>query len=73
MKQNVQRSEPPIDEIDLFLCESGCVHLEFGPTLLSFSHDVFDHIAMLFDEVRQEISAVREPADDWSDEIITDI
>ncbi len=66
---NTTRSEPSLDEIDCFSCERGCVHFEFGSTILSFKRDTFFHIAELFAETRAEMLADETLTDDWSEEI----
>lgn len=66
---NTIRSEPAINEIDCFACDSGCVHFEFGSTILSFRRETFLHIAELFAETRAEMLSEETLTDDWSEEI----
>lgn len=67
--QHIQRSKPTLDEIDCFHCESGCVHFEFGSTMLTFDKETFLHITELFNEAKNEMYADERLTGDWTDEL----
>ncbi len=69
MLQHSSQSEPGLEDIDCFACESGCVHFEYGSTMLSFSRETFMYVAELFAEARQDILDEEELLNDWSDRI----
>lgn len=71
MLQHSTRSEPKLEDIDCFACESGCVHFEYGSTILSFSRETFMYVAELFDEARQDLFREDSLLNEWSDEIDT--
>ena len=67
--QHTQRSKPTLDEIDVFSCESGCVHFEFGSTMLTFDRETFLHIAEVFAETKAEMLTDEKLTGEWTDEL----